>query len=277
MTLPRAWTWLIVGAAVLAACGSAVGLLAISSIYGDETDVFADTAVAQDVVNLALVAPAMAAFAVAAARGSWRSYLCLLGFLAFTVYNYAIYAFSLQFGPLFLVWVGVLGLAIFALVGSLSSLDADQVRARFASRAMPRTAAFLVSVALLFGVLWMSEIVPDLVAGRPSSSASDWRVPTNPVHVLDLAFFLPALVVSGVLLLRRHPLGYVTVVGQLVWIALTCLPILVVPFVSSARGHEAVWAVEAPIGILCASTLVVLGLLLRRVGAHGETEPSQLG
>jgi hypothetical protein len=37
-------------------------------------------------------------------------------------YNYAIYAFSVHFGPLFLVWVAVLGLALFALIGGLTAL-----------------------------------------------------------------------------------------------------------------------------------------------------------
>jgi hypothetical protein len=55
-----------------------------------------------------------------------------------------------------------------------------------------------------FTLLWLSQIVPDLLAHRPSTSASQWNVPTNPVHVLDLAFFLPAAAASGVLLLRRH-------------------------------------------------------------------------
>lgn len=39
----------------------------------------------------------------------------------------------------------------------------------------------------------------------------------NPVHVLDLAFFLPAICVSGVLLLRRHWFGYATAAAQLIF------------------------------------------------------------
>jgi hypothetical protein len=35
------------------------------------------------------------------------------------------------------------------------------------------------------------------------------------VHVLDLAIFLPGVVTSGVLLLRRHRFGYATAVSQL--------------------------------------------------------------
>jgi hypothetical protein len=56
-------------------------------------------------------------------------------------------------------------------------------------------------VAALFLLLWLSEILPDLLAGAPSRSAGDRNVPTNPVHVLDLAFFLPAVITTGPMLL----------------------------------------------------------------------------
>jgi hypothetical protein len=72
-------------------------------------------------------------------------------------------------------------------------------------------------------------LIPDPLAGHASRSASAWRVLTNPVYVLDLAFFLPAVVASGVLLLHRDPLGYTTAPGQLVFLALTCLPSLLTP------------------------------------------------
>ncbi|HEX7462972.1 MAG TPA: hypothetical protein VF317_12445 [Dermatophilaceae bacterium] len=91
----------------------------------------------------------------------------------------------------------------------------------FAGRAMTGTARFLIAVAALFALLWLSEIVPDLFAGNPSRSATHWKVPTNPMHVLDLAFFLPAVIMSGLLLRRQHPLGYATAAGQLVWLAQT--------------------------------------------------------
>ena len=112
-------------------------------------------------------------------------------------------------------------------------------------------------------MLWLSEIVPDLLAGRASTSADDWQVPTNPVHVLDLAFYLPAVIVSGVLLLRRHRFGYATAPAQLIFLELTCLPILVTPAIANAREHDPGWSVLAPIGVIAAATLVVLARFLR--------------
>lgn len=262
--LSRSWLWLSLTAAVLAAAGSVVGLLSPRSVYGQETTVLADASTAQDLVNLVLVAPLTVALAVRASYGSVRAYLSWLGVVAFTVYNYAIYTFSIHFGPLFLVWVAVLGLSLFALIGGLSTLDMVAVRTRIRTGVTRLPGWFLIAVALLFGFLWLSEIVPDLLAGAPSASANDWQLPTNPVHVLDLAFFLPAAVTTGVLLLRHHPIGYATTAGQLIWVALTCLPILVTPAVAESRGHEAGWTILAPIGLLCILTLAVLLFFLRR-------------
>ncbi|MBC8092856.1 MAG: hypothetical protein H7Y15_13145, partial [Pseudonocardia sp.] len=250
-------------AALLTAAGAVVGLTATDRVYGRETEVLVDAAVAQDLVGLTVLAPLLLVLGVAAERGSLRAYLAWTGACAFTAYNYAIYAFSVQFGPLFPVWVAVLGLSVFALVGGLSTLPAAMAGTPFASRAMPVAAWSVIAIGATFAVLWASEIVPDLLAGVPSRSATTWDVPTNPVHVLDLALFLPAVLTSGILLLRRHPFGYATVVGQLVLLALTCLPILVTPFVAASRGHEPGWAVLAPVGLVLVAVLAVLGVTLR--------------
>jgi hypothetical protein len=195
---------------------------------------------------------------VRASRGSLRSWLCLIGFLAFTAYNYAIYAFSIHFGPLFLVWVAILGLSVFAVAGSLVGLVRAGVGASFVSPAVRLPAWFLISVAAVFALLWLSEIVPDLLAGRPSRSAVTWDVPTDPVHVLDLALFLPAVCASGALLLRRHRTGYASAPGSLIFLCLTSLPILITPFVAQGRGDTANWVIFLPIGLIAAVTLAML-------------------
>jgi hypothetical protein len=121
--------------------------------------------------------------------------------------------------------------------------------------------------------LWLSEIVPDLLAGRPSTSAAIYDVPTNPVHVLDLALFVPAVCASGLLLLRRHRIGYASAPGSLIFLGLTCLPILVIPFVAQARGDAPGWVIVVPIGIVATATLVVIWRLLHAM----RPAPAQRG
>jgi hypothetical protein len=260
---PRPWLVLSIGLAVLAALGSVAGLLAVDRIYGQETEAFVDQAVAQDLVNLFVVAPGIVALAVLALRGSLAAYLAWLGFLTFTVYNYVIYVFSIQFGPLFLVWVAVFGAALYALAGGLLSLDFVAVAAAFGQRRERFTAGVLLVTAALFGLLWLSDVVPALLDGTAPKGVTDLNLPTNPVHVLDLAVFLPAVAAVGIALWRQRALGYVGAPVLLLFLALTGLPILTTVFVSDARGNEPAWALLGPIGLITTLSVVLAVRLLR--------------
>ena len=275
--LSPVWARLSVTTALLAAAGSVVGLLGQEHIYGRETPELHNAAIAQDLVNLFLVAPLILFLAFRASQGSRQSWLCLTGFLAFTAYNYAIYTFSIHFGPLFLLWVAVLGLSVFAAAGSLAGLIRPGGGAPVAGPAARLPAWFLIAMAVLFALLWLSEIVPDLLAGRPSTSATTYDVPTNPVHVLDLALFVPAVCASGLLLLRRHRIGYASAPGSLIFLGLTCLPIIVMPFIAQARGDAPGWGILVPISIIATATLIVLWRLLhtmRPAPAAAQRGPS---
>jgi len=273
--LPRGPALVSVLAAVLAGLGSLVGLLEPDLVYGREQTVLADAATAQDAVNLLVVVPSTLALAALARRGSWRAWTCWLGCVAFSVYNYAIYVVAIQLGVLFLLWVVVLGLSSYALATGVAA----GLRERGAvtpDRRDRAVAWYLLVAATSFALLWLSEIVPDVLAARPSTSAQAWDVPTNPVHVLDLALFLPALVLTAVALLRGRPFGRLTAGGQLVWLSLTSLPILLTPVVSQARGHEAGWAVLGPIGAVLIVTLSVLVAALDPRGDPHDGDPAEV-
>jgi len=263
----RPWLWMSIAAAVIAAAGSIVGLAAVGSIYGRETAAFVDQAIAQDIVNLAVVAPAIIVLALSARRGSLNAYLAWLGAMAFTVYNYVIYTLSIHVGPLFLAWVAVLGLSLYALIGGLAALDPRSVGARFVSAPRRAVGWFLIVIALLFGTLWLTDIVPALLSGQVPAAARDLGLPANPVHVLDLAFYLPAAFTAGLLLLRNDAEGYVLAPALLGFLTLTGLPIMVTPFVAGQRGDPPGWAVLAPITVV---TIVSIGLLIRLLSANRE-------
>jgi hypothetical protein len=265
---PRVWFGLSVAAAVLAGVGNIIGLAAVERVYGTAYPSLTNQAIAQDLVNLFVVAPALIVLAIGALRGSLPAYLAWLGVLVFTVYNYVIYAFAIRFGPLFLVWVGVLGVAVFALLGGVGAVDTSAVRARFGQRRMWLPAWFMIAMAVLFGGLWLADIVPALVSGDVPGSTLDMGVPTNPVHVLDLAFFLPATLLIGVLLLRRRAFAYTVGPAILAFLALTGVPILVTPFVAGARGESANWTATAPIVVITVASLLLLARMLTAARAR---------
>src|SRR3954447_7755192 len=273
--LPTRVLWLLVSAAVLGAVGSAVGLLTPRRVYGQETPALLEAAVAQDLVNLFLVVPLLLVLAPAAARGRLRCWLCLIGALAFTAYNYAIYAFSVHFGPLFLVWVAVLGLSFYSLAGCWAALDKRALQECFHTLRCRLAAWFLIAAAVLFGFLWLREVAADLIEGRPSTSAQSWNVPTNPVHVLDLAIFLPAVAAGGVALLRGRGAGYGSAPGFLLFLVLTTLPPLVIPFVTGARGGVTLWSAALPLAVVALLAAGVLWRLLFLMRQDADRHPER--
>jgi hypothetical protein len=252
------WLWLSIAAALLAIVGSIISL-SVKSIYAGLTSAFLPQALAQDIANLTIVSPLWLILAVLALRGSLRAYLLWLGVLTFTVYNYVIYTFSIPFGSLFLLWVAVFGMCIYSLIGGVTAVDHKVVESSYISRrAIQVVAWFLIITAVLFSFLWLSEDIPALLSNTRPQSLVDMALPTNPVHILDLGFFLPAVVIIGMMLIKGKSLAYTLAPSFMVFLILTGIPILITPVVQSVRGETAGWGVVMPIGTL---SVVLLSLL----------------
>ena len=265
------WLWLSIAAALLAIAGSILSL-SVKSIYAGLTSAFLPQALAQDIANLAIISPLWLILAVLALRGSLRAYLLWLGVLTFTVYNYVIYTFSVPFGSLFLLWVAVFGMCVYSLIGGVTTVDHKVVESFFASRrAIQVVAWFLIITAVLFSFLWLSEDVPALLSKTRPQSLVDMALPTNPVHILDLGFFLPAVIATGVMLFKRKSLAYTLAPAFIVFLILTGIPILITPVVQSLRGETAAWGVVVPIGTLTVLLLALLIWLLSTMRAQEKS------
>jgi hypothetical protein len=258
---PAWWLWLSVPIGLLGISASLVGIF-VDRVYAHETENWQAQAVGQDVANL-VVLPLLLVLAYAAAHGSRSAALAWAGTVVYTAYGYAIYAFAVHFGPLFLVHVGVLGLAAWALGGFLVHLDVERTIhpgeriARFAS-------ALLITIAGLFALMWVGQDLPAMIDGSPSAELRDTGLLTNPVHVLDLAFFLPASVLAGMLMRRGRPWGSALVPVMLTAMASISLGIVTLMIVSASRGLDASPVVGTVIGALAVVQAGTAWVLLRR-------------
>ena len=245
------WLGLSAPIATIGIATSLAGIL-VDRIYRHETVSWRAEAIGQDVANL-VVLSALAVFAVAATRGSVGAFLAWLGTVVYTAYTFAIYVFAVHFGPLFLLYVAVFALAVWALVGALTGIDATRVRDAFVTTPLGRFVPWLlIGVAAMFALLWLSEDLPAVFSGRPSDSLTASGLLTNPVHVLDLSLFLPTAVVAGVLLRRGRPWGHVLVPVVLVAMAAIGSGIVSLTLVSLARGLDGSLVLAAVIGAMAA-------------------------
>ena len=219
------WLWLTAPIAVLAGIAAGAGFF-IDDLYRD-TPLNAAQAVGQDLITLVVALPVLVFGAILAVRGSRRAHLVWLGALVYLVYTYATYALAIQFNPLFLVYVALLGCSLYALIGGLATTDFAGIKARF-SRGTPVKAVsiFLAIVAVLFYFVWLSEDVPALLAGEVPQGVIDSEAPTDVVHVLDMAWILPAMALTAIWLWRGRAPGYALAGLLLSFLSLLVLAIM---------------------------------------------------
>lgn len=268
------WIWLAAASVILMAGASAAGIF-LPFVYAKETPSWAAQGMGQDVVNLLVVVPAMAVCIYRAARGSLRSVLILFGLLLYAIYSYVLYAFFVHFNALFPIYVAVLGLSFYALVGMLMEMDSIAVRSLFAAKRGRAASAYLMASGVAFAVLWLASIASAIATGSTPPDVIEAGLPVNPVHVLDLAFVLPGTIVTAVLLWRRRPLGFLLAVPLTTFTSAMSLAIVGMMLFMRTRGLPAPAALIA--GLVVASGLAValaIDLLRPSVGGAGNPAPA---
>lgn len=161
-----------------------------------------------DAVMLFAVVPLLAAGIALARRGSLAGGLVLASALAACLYNAASLTFGAAYNRLVFLYIAAFSAGLFAFILALTSFDLGSLEARFSAR-LPRRgmAAFLIFAGLATAAIWLSDMLPPwLQGGVPQVLGSYTTVFT---YGIDLALITPATVLSGVLLLRRRPLGLV--------------------------------------------------------------------
>jgi hypothetical protein len=176
-------------------------------LYRFESAAVASQGLAQDFVTLALGIPLLLAGLLLARRGSLRGRLLLSGTLGYFLYTYLSYAFGAAYNPLFVVYIALFALALYAFILSLRDIQIDRLPGQFSTR-FPRRAIVVTSfLAGLFLVLFhLGRIAPALLNNTVPEVLEHYT--TLPIAVLDLGLVAPAAFVAAVLLARGRPWGY---------------------------------------------------------------------
>jgi len=264
MRISKTALWLSVIDAFLVLTASASGIL-LKTTYARETSAWAIQGIGQDIVNLgAVVVLAIATYF--ANKGSVKAFLVWSGALLYLLYAYIIYAFDVHFNSLFLVYVAVVGLSFYALVGSVIHLQSDRLQVYFSTTTSARlVSVFLLVLGSLFYLLWLREDIPALVTGEIPPSVTEANLPTNPVHILDLGLYLPAMLLTAVLLWRRKLVGYLLAGPLLVFSILMGSAILAIFLVTGSQGVPTSVGIEAFFVIIIVVSLVLSVRYIREV------------
>ncbi len=220
-------TWLSVLIALLAALAAGIGLFwqdrgsafAFMTVHGQTVQIagqgvyhYDSIATAaqergQDVVTLFLAVPLLVFALLLARRGSLRGQLLLTGTIGYFLYTYLSMAFLTAYNPLFLVYVALFSSSLFAFVLAFTSIVRKDLPAHF-SLHLPRRsmAVFFFTVGGFLLLMWLGLIAPPLLQGQPPQALENMT--TLVIQAMDLGILVPVTMLSGALLLRRAPLGY---------------------------------------------------------------------
>jgi hypothetical protein len=258
--------WLSAALVPFVALAAGTGLL-VPGFYRDAPTWVAQ-ARGQDLVTLVVGVPLLVVGLIGARRGSVRCLLVWLGAVGYMAYAYATYAFATHFNPLFLVYVLNFGLAVYALLFGLIRLDVGRLRSAFSPHAPARpVAAALVGMGLLVALLWLGQDLPALLAGQVPADVTEAGLLTNPIHVLDLGLVIPATVLTGVLLARRRPWGYVLGAYFLVKFTTLGLAIMSMSVFMGADGQPLSVPLVAVFAVWTVASAVLAWWFLSSVGA----------
>jgi hypothetical protein len=159
-----------------------------------------------DLITLVLGLPLLAVSTWLAFRGSLRGRLLLSGTLGFFLYTYMSMSMLTAYNDLFLVYVALFTLSLYAFILSMLSFDLADLPKHFSPR-LPRRwiAAVLFLVGGFLFLAWMGRIIPPLLQnGTPVLENTTTLV----IQSMDLALIVPLAILAGILLLRRSAWGY---------------------------------------------------------------------
>ncbi len=244
------------------AFASAMGVF-VASTYSKESVLWAAQGIGQDIANLFFVFPALLISLYFVNKGSLRGILIWLGLLIYIIYSYLVYAFFVHFGPFFLIYIAILGLSFYSFVSSLMSLDWNVIANRFSNIKTKPASIFLMIFAVALSFVWLSDILLALFTNVLPQELADIGIPVNPVHVLDLAFFLPAAAIVSVSLWKREKIGLVFVVPFLSFIATMAAAIFSIALYTNFQRFPSSVFMEISIAVVIAASLFLLIPYLR--------------
>jgi len=178
----------------------------IPGFYELETDEWRKQAFGQDMINLILIAPFLALTSVLGYARGFYGTLLWAGTQLYILYTYLIYCFDVHFNMFFIDYCLILGLSFYALVYFFIR-DFKIARQIRSIRTTTIIGIYFILTAVFFYLLWLSEIIPAIHAASTPRSVAEAGLFINPVHVLDLAFLLPGVFITGVLTLVRINVG----------------------------------------------------------------------
>jgi hypothetical protein len=177
-------------------------------LYKDMSAEVAPQGIAQDYVTLFIAIPLLILSFFKAREGSLKGRYLFAGTIGYFLVTYLFYTVMGMYNVMFLTYVILMGASFYSFILIILSFDTNALQNSFKpSTPIKITGGFLVFNSIVIGLMWLSIVIPPLLDGTIIPLQVE-HYTTLIVQGLDLGILLPAGLISGVLLIRKKPSGY---------------------------------------------------------------------
>lgn len=235
------------------------------STYQREVPSMAAQGAGQDIVDLFFVVPLLIISLIYTNQGNRIATLLLGGTLAYIMYSFVIYSLGVHFNQIFLLYVSNLGLSLFAFILYMNDMMGKNLADWFKNAPKKLVGIYLIIIAVIFYALWLKSIIPALINKTIPDDVANYDLLVNPVHVIDMAFALPSLVIGGILIMKGKNTGYLIASIALIFMMILTLALLGMVIMLLIRGISEDFTIATVFGILTITSLVVIVLLFKSI------------
>ena len=253
--------------AALMFIASVAGLLYQATIYPSEE--LLQSFLPTDVSILFIGLPMLLGSMWLTWRGKLIGLLLWSGALFFVLFNYLVYIFAMQLNVAYLLYLALVTLSMYTLIGLIASIDGKEVQQQLSGAVPERLARGVLSG---LGLLFFLRVIGAIVIALTNQT---------PIAETELALYTsdfliaPAWVISGVLLWRHKDLGYVTSLGLLFQASMLFIGLiiflLIQPFLTAAPFAPVDVVVVFVMGLIC---FIPFALFARGVVSNRNSSPA---
>ncbi len=239
-------------------------------LYRNDSVSVASQGRASDLVTLVFGIPLLWISLYSTNKGSFRGRLMLTGTLGYFLYTYTSYTFLWMYNSFFMLYVMLMAMSLYAFVLCFMSFNIKAIPLSF-SESLPVKflGGFQIFIGFAIGLLWLGRIAPSVFLGEVPIGLEHYT--TLVIQGMDLGIVVPTAFLSGILLIKRKPFGYLlsSVIITKGVTMLTCISAMIVNQVLNGVEMSRIETIIFPAFNIWA--FICLFLLMKNVRNNANT------
>ncbi len=194
--------------AIIMATVSVISIIYKNTIY--TTDEFIKAFYPTDIFNIGIILPLIIIFLILSMRHKLVGLLTLPALLFYIVYTYVNNLLMMPFNVMFLPYLIIIALSIYTTIGIIATIDGNSIHQRFMNKVPAR---FPAGVLIILTVFVAGRQIALIIDALMKDAHPD--VFETVLWINDFIVMVPALLLGGIFLWLKKPLGYVVGGGLL--------------------------------------------------------------